>query len=100
LQDLQQWFFGTPQAIGAGKAPMGVRGAFYVPTIAAVNVSIVGLECERSDQIQTIKERITTLFAGLCPGATLCLRQFDVVVAQVVGTACTYDVFLEIAEGA
>lgn len=99
VQDMQTWFFGSPQGIGAGKAPIGVRGSLHAAVPATLNVSITGLECSRSDQLQTIKERIAALFAGLCPGTTLCQRQFDVVVAQVVGTACNYNLFLEIPDG-
>lgn len=100
VTDLNTWFFGTPQGIGAGQAPFGVRGGFYIPTTAAVNVTVTGLECVRVGDVQTIKERIAALFAGLCPSARLYLRQFEVVVAQVIGTSIPFDVHLAIAPGA
>lgn len=100
LDDLQLWFFGTPQGVGAGKAPFGVRGAFYVQTAAAVNVTIAGLDCTTSTQTELIKVRLAALFAGLCPGATLRQKAFNLVVGQVVGPDIDFDVRLEIATGA
>lgn len=92
VADMEEWFFGLTQGLGLGRAPIHTYGRFFVPTAAAVDVTIGGLQCVTSDQLQLVRDRVAGLFSQLCPSATLCLRQIELAVAQVTGDACAIDV--------
>ena len=100
IDDLQHWFFGSTQGMGLGEAPAQVYGNFFVPTAAAVDVVVDGLQCLRSDQIQIVRDRIADLFLRHCPSDTLCTRQFELAIAQVTGDACNFFVSVTPAAGA
>lgn len=95
LDDLTDWLFGSPQGFGLGKLEWGAFGKVYPVTAARFDVAIDGLACLKTDQIEIIKTRIGEAVAKLCPSERLCRRAVELIIAQVAGLSCDFQVALE-----
>ena len=90
IDELNAWFFGVPQGLGLGQIDWGLFGQFYAPTALPVDVNIVGLDCNPTEQQSKIKSVIAGLFDGLCPGTTICRRMFDAALVPIVGASLDF----------
>lgn len=92
VDEMTDWFFGSPQGFGLGVADVGIEGRFYAAKAIPVDVNISNIPCTSDEQMAEIKARTEGLFVGLCPGKEVCRRLVDAVVVQVLGKMCDFDV--------
>lgn len=94
IDEINLWMFGDPQGYGLGETEAGVCGLVYPVTAATVNILIDGISCITPAQEQEIQDQVEDLFRNVCPSGTLYKRQVETLIAQIVGSATSFDVVM------
>jgi hypothetical protein len=85
VEDITNWIFGEHQGYGEGQVEIGVCGKIYqpIPLLLDVYIDIVG--CPSSTQKQIIEDQVRAMFRRICPSMPLRIKQFELIVASVLG---------------
>jgi Baseplate J-like protein len=96
VDDITVWLFGQHQGYGEGQVEIGVCGDIYVPIPLWVNVIIDIAGCPSSAQKQMIEDQTKALFATLCPSKKVTTKQFEVIIASIIGAEVNASVRFEL----
>ena len=96
IDDITDWLFGEHQGYGEGQVEIGVCGDIYAPIPLYINVFVDIEGCPSTGQKQIIEDQIRALFKRICPSMPLRTKQFELIIATVIGAEINAQVRFEI----
>lgn len=96
VDDITNWLFGEHQGYGEGQVEIGVCGQIFVPKPLPVNMFVDIEGCPTSSQKQIMEDQFRALFLRICPSKDLCAKQFELIIASVLGIEINASVRFEI----
>lgn len=97
ISDLNTWLFGSTPGLGEGQVEIGVCGKIFQAYPAIVNVEVFA-DCRTPAQEREINAGIVEIFKNAIPSKTLRKREFELLLAQVMGVASDFGVQLTLTD--
>jgi len=96
VDDITTWMFGEHQGYGEGQVEIGVCGRIYAPIPLYVNVLIDIEGCPSAAEKQLIEDQTRALFQRICPSMPLTTKQFELIIASIIGAEINAQVRFEV----
>jgi hypothetical protein len=96
VEDITTWIFGEHQGYGEGQVEIGVCGKIVAPVPIYINIFVDIEGCPSSSQKQIIADQFRALFKRICPSKPLRTKQFELIIASIIGAEFIAQVRFEI----